>query len=142
MGELLRRGFKTQAEQLAHSVRLEMGLEPIDPLDCFALASNLGVPIVSLKELLIDGADRRHVEHLFVDAVSFSAATVCRGTRRLIIYNQVHPPGRRANSLAHELSHLLLEHPPVPALGLGGCRHWDSSLEAEADWLAATLLVP
>jgi len=56
MSELLRRGFKTQAEQLAHAVRSEMGLQPIDPLDCFALASNLGVPIVSLKELLIDGA--------------------------------------------------------------------------------------
>ena len=30
----------------------------------------------------------------------------------------------------------------MPALGVGGCRYWDPALEAEADWLAATLLVP
>src|SRR5580693_4946904 len=49
---------------------------------------------------------------------------------------------RRANSLAHELSHILLEHPMSPALGDGGCRSWDARLEAEADWQAGALLVP
>lgn len=68
--------------------------------------------------------------------------TVASGTRRLIAYNPRHPPGRRANSLAHELSHLLLEHPLLPAIGVGGCRLWDSAMEEEADWQAGTLLVP
>jgi Zn-dependent peptidase ImmA (M78 family) len=35
-----------------------------------------------------------------------------------------------------------LEHPFTPALGIGGCRDWHEDLEAEADWLAGTLLVP
>jgi Zn-dependent peptidase ImmA (M78 family) len=72
----------------------------------------------------------------------FSALTICEGTRKLIVYNPRHPPTRRANSVVHEVSHVVLEHPPAPALGEGGCRYWDSRLEGEADWQAAALLVP
>jgi Zn-dependent peptidase ImmA (M78 family) len=72
----------------------------------------------------------------------FSAMTVAAGTRKLIVYNPKHPAGRQANSLAHELSHILLEHPMASALGDGGCRQWDPRLEAEADWQAGALLVP
>ena len=68
--------------------------------------------------------------------------TVACGTKHLIVYNPYHPPGRRANSLAHEISHVLLEHPLMPALGIGGCRQWKPVLEAEADWQAGALLVP
>jgi Zn-dependent peptidase ImmA (M78 family) len=68
--------------------------------------------------------------------------TVASGTKRLIVYNPQHPVGRRANSLAHEISHILLEHPLAPALGVGGCRMWNPVLEAEADRQASALLVP
>ncbi len=138
----LRYGFKTEAERIALSVRAELGLAPTDRLDSLALAAHLGIPVVSLKELLLDGAERANITRLLAVEARFSAATVCAGTRRLIIYNPAHPPGRQANSLCHELSHVVLEHPPSPALGVGGCRAWDATLEAEADWLAAVLLVP
>jgi hypothetical protein len=72
----------------------------------------------------------------------FSALTICEGTRRLIVYNPRHAVTRRANSVVHEISHVILEHPAAPALGTGGCRYWDSRLEDEADWQAAALLVP
>jgi Zn-dependent peptidase ImmA (M78 family) len=62
--------------------------------------------------------------------------------RGLIVYNPRDEPGRKANSLAHELAHVILEHEPAPAIGLGGCRHWDGRQEAEADWLGSALLVP
>ena len=71
-----------------------------------------------------------------------SAGTVIGGTVGLIIFNPVHPDGRLANSLTHELSHFLLEHPPGPAIGPGGCRVWDQEMEEEANLLAAVLLVP
>ena len=44
--------------------------------------------------------------------------------------------------MAHELSHLILEHEAAPAIGIGGCRHWNGAQEVEADWLGATMLVP
>jgi Zn-dependent peptidase ImmA (M78 family) len=72
----------------------------------------------------------------------FSAATIVVGSRRLIVYNPRDEAARKASSLAHELAHVILEHEAAPAIGVGGCRHWDGPQEAEADWLGGTLLVP
>ncbi len=138
----LRRGFKADAERIADLVRRDLGLAPLDRLDCFALAETWGVPVVSLGELREDGASDASIRRLLSPDAGFSAATIVVGPRRLIVYNQRHEPGRKASSLAHELAHVVLEHEAAPALGVGGCRHWDGGQEAEADWLGSTLLVP
>jgi len=138
----LRRGFKAEAENIAQLVRAELGLGALDALDCFALAGRWGIPVVSVEELRENGAAGRSVRRLLSDDAGFSATTVVFGTKRLIVYNPRQPPGRSASSLSHELSHLILEHEAAPAIGLGGCRHWDGAQEAEADWLGATMLVP
>jgi Zn-dependent peptidase ImmA (M78 family) len=142
VAEELRPGFKAEAENVAQLVRAELGLAPLDPLDCFALAESWGIPVVSLGELRVNGASDRSVRRLLNEDAGFSATTVVFGTKRLIVYNPRQPPGRRASNLAHELSHLILEHEPAPAIGVGGCRHWNGRQEAEADWLGATMLVP
>lgn len=138
----LRRGFKTEAERTALELRQEMGLSAGDRLDCLALAAHLDIPVVPLSELLGSGASAESIARLSKSRSGFSALTVCCGTRKLIVYNPRHPPTRRANSVVHEVCHIILEHPAVPALGDGGCRRWDARLEEEADWQAATLLVP
>lgn len=138
----LRWGFKAEAERLALAVRKEMCIGVTDPFDCLALAHHLAIPVVSLVDMVEFGASHTSVAQLSRADAEFSALTVCTKTARLIVYNPNHPPGRRANSLAHELSHILLEHDPVPALDESGCRRWDGVCEAEADWLAGCLLVP
>ncbi len=138
----LRRGFKGEAERLSLSVRAELGLKVDDRLDCLYLADQMGVPVISVTALGKDGARPESVSRLSAFEAGFSALTVCDGTRRLIVYNPGEPPGRQANSLAHELSHIVLEHPSAPAIADGGCRLWDATFEAQADWLAGALLVP
>jgi len=138
----LPRGFKSAAERLAVAVRAELGLHPLAAIDCVRICGEFGIPIITAPELVSSGASAKSVHRILAPDSRFSAMTVAAGTRRLIVYNPNHPAGRRANSLAHELSHILLEHPMSPALGDGGCRLWDSRLEAEADWQAGTLLVP
>ncbi len=142
----LRRGFKTDAERISLSIRAELRLAAADRLDCFQLAfqlaAHLGVLVVPLPDLLVDGARPESIAHLRADDAQFSAVTVCLGTRRLIVYNSDHPLGRCANSLAHELSHIIHDHPPAAALSEGGCREWHAVHEAEADWQAGALLVP
>jgi len=134
-------GFKAEAERLSLVVREELGLQPPDRLDPFALAEHLAIPVASLDALRV--AAPGAVAHLCEeDPAAFSAATVFRGTRRLILFNPVHSAGRQANSLAHELAHVLLEHEPGPALAPNGCRVWDADAEDEADWLGGALLVP
>jgi uncharacterized protein DUF955 len=138
----LRRGFKSEAERTAELVRRDLGLEPLDRLDCFALAEAWGIPVVSLGELRDDGASEASIGRLMSPDAGFSATTIVVGPRRLIVYNPRHEPGRKASSLAHELAHVILEHEAAPAIGVGGCRHWDGVEEAEADWLGSALLVP
>jgi hypothetical protein len=138
----LHHGFKAAAERLAKDVRKDLGLAPYDPINCIQLCDELGIPVITVPELLSSGASPQSIRCIQAPTAKFSAMTVAAGTRRLIVYNPAHPAGRRANSLAHELSHVLLEHALKPALGSGGCRNWDSRLEAEADWQAGTLLVP
>ena len=138
----LRHGFKSDAERTADLVRGDLGLGPLDRLDCFALAEAWGIPVVSLGELREDGASEASIRRLLSPESGFSATTIVVGPRRLIVYNPRHEAGRKASSLAHELAHVILEHEAAPAIGVGGCRQWDGAQEAEADWLGSTLLVP
>jgi Zn-dependent peptidase ImmA (M78 family) len=138
----LRKGFKADAERIAELVRRDLGLAPLDRLDSFALAEAWGIPVVSIGELREDGASDASIRRLMSPDAGFSATTIVVGPRRLIVYNPRHEPGRKASSLAHELAHVILEHEAAPAIGVGGCRHWDGPQEAEADWLGSALLVP
>lgn len=138
----LRRGFKTDAERIAEAVRGELGLSPTSPLDCMAVCEKLGIPVVKVSDLTASGAATASVKCINSPQSQFSAMTVAFGTKRIIVYNPRHPAGRRANSVSHEISHILLEHPMSPALGAGGCRRWNQTLEDEADWQAGALLVP
>ena len=142
MTTTLRPGFKAEAERIALALRAELGLAAHDRLDCRDLAAHLGITVIALRDLEAEGARAESIKQLLHANAGFSALTVCAGTRRLIVYNQRQLPGRRANSLAHELSHIILEHPPAPALDESGSRLWDPQLEAEADWQAGALLVP
>lgn len=142
MADELRPGFKADAERTAELVRSDLGLGPLDRLDCLGLAEAWGIPVVSLGELREDGASDASIRRLMSPDAGFSATTVVVGPRRLIVYNPHHEPGRKASSLAHELAHVILEHEAAPAIGVGGCRHWDGRQEAEADWLGSALLVP
>jgi Zn-dependent peptidase ImmA (M78 family) len=137
------RGFKASAERLAAEVRIELDLSATDPLDPQQLADHLGIPVLSLAQLEQSGAARASLQHFLGRAASeLSALTVCRGSAKLIVVNPRHAATRRSSSLAHELSHVLLEHEPGPVLGFGGCRRWSQQHENEADWLAGVLLVP
>jgi Zn-dependent peptidase ImmA (M78 family) len=136
----LRRGFKTEANEVAREVRAELGLLPTAPLDPWALARHLEIPVLPLSHFADDA--REAVRHFHqVERGAFSALTVFNGCHRLIVYNDAHSRGRRASDLAHELAHALLQHRPGPALDDRGCRFWDKAQEDEATWLAAALLV-
>jgi Zn-dependent peptidase ImmA (M78 family) len=133
----LRRGFRTEANDHAREVRRELRLALHDPLDPWRLAAHLEIPVHKLSDLPTEVA--HHFLHL--EASAFSAVTVFRSNRRVIVHNDAHNAGRQASDISHELGHGLLLHRPTPALSVVGCRDWDPVLEEEADWLGAALLV-
>lgn len=121
-------------------VRREIGISLYDPLDPYALAASLEIPIIGLSEFLEDAPAVGHLLHVEPDV--FSAVTVFAGSRRTIVHNDEHARVRQTSNLTHELSHGLLLHPPTPALDNNGCRHWNQEIEDEANWLCGALLIP
>lgn len=137
-----RRGFKTMAEKISHEIRVELGLTHHDRLDPFTLAQHLAIPVDPVTDLARHGADAEALECVLDETMRFSAVTVFRGICCRIFYNPRHALSRRANSIAHELAHVILEHKPGPAVTQDGLRNWNEEQEAEADWQAGALLVP
>ena len=136
----LRRGFKTEAEALTKEVRAELGLAKLDRLDPRQLACHLDIPVIGLSDLLEGLSGAQHF--LSVEREAFSALTVFRGNRRMIVHNDSHSPARQNSNLTHELAHGLLLHEPIPALdSVTGCRNWNDTNESEAAWLGGVLLV-
>jgi Zn-dependent peptidase ImmA (M78 family) len=139
----LERGFKAEAERLAIKLRRELGLSAFDRFDPRALAAHLGYRVVTLSDLIPEGAAAESVAYFTTTAPELvSAITIADGEARLIVENHRHSSSRRSSSLTHELAHIVLGHQPGPALGVGGCRCWNKKDEEEADCLASTLLVP
>ena len=140
----LRRGFKTEAERIALEIRAELGWSATDALDVLAVAQHLAIPVVPMSDLAGgDGVNGFKRVFRTREQDSFSAITVFAGTARLVVHNDSHHPNRQASDIAHELSQCILEHVPTPLRDGGcGCRDWNPTYEAEADWLGGTLLVP
>jgi Zn-dependent peptidase ImmA (M78 family) len=135
-----RHGFKSEANAIAREVREELGLRMLDGLDPWLLADHLAIPVIGLSEM--DSEVPAAVQHLGrIEPEAFSAVTVFRGTRRLIVHNDFHSSGRQASDVTHELAHGLLLHDPTPALDDRGCRFWNQNIEDEAAWLAGALLI-
>ncbi len=137
------RGFKAYANRIALEVRKDLNLDPISPLCPWSLADDLYIPVVRLRSLSAgSSALAGHVDYLANRQPQvFSAITVFRGTRRLIVHNDAHAPARQRSDLAHELAHALLLHPPHPAFCSNGDRTYNRQLESEAGWLGPVLLV-
>lgn len=139
----LRRGFKSEANNLALEVRAELRLPNHARICPFEIAENLDIPVYSLRSLL-------SVDDTLTDQVSalanhhrsaFSAITVFNERRRCIVHNDAHVPVRQRSNLSHELAHALLMHPPHPPFCDSGNRTYKRELEEEANWLGPVLLV-
>jgi Zn-dependent peptidase ImmA (M78 family) len=139
----VKRGFKAGAERIADETRAELRLNDAESLDPLLLAKHLCVPVLTMAQLAAVAPGNSFNRYFsVVDLDTFSAVTVFRGTKRLIVHNEHHHPNRQASNLSHELSHILLEHPPTALAGKDGRRHWNPEVEEEAAWLGAALLVP
>jgi Zn-dependent peptidase ImmA (M78 family) len=85
---------------------------------------------------------RGEVRHLMtIDRGAFSAGTFKLAGKVLVVFNDANVAPRQTSDVAHELSHLILNHEMRPVLDERGCRQLDRGLEDEANWLGPALLV-
>ncbi|MFF3667454.1 ImmA/IrrE family metallo-endopeptidase [Microtetraspora malaysiensis] len=124
--------------------REALGLGPTDPFDPYALADTHGIPVYGLGDLLAHGVSPEAFGHFTMgDTAAWSAALLPLGTARVIVENESHSRARRRSNIAHELGHLLLEHPfDNVILGEDHKRQFDEKQEKEATFMAGELLIP
>jgi hypothetical protein len=134
-------GFKVRANRIALDFRKRLGLKPESPINLNSLAELLKIPIVPLSAFR-----KSHPEQVRqltrVDRDAFSAVLVpLGGNMRILLVNDAHSRGRQNSSIAHELSHVILKHPPTPLFDRSGRRNYDDGLEGEANCLASFILI-
>ncbi|HET6503905.1 MAG TPA: ImmA/IrrE family metallo-endopeptidase [Amycolatopsis sp.] len=138
----LRRGFKKEAREITREVRDELGVDVFAPLDPYALAELYGIEITDLSNPCLPPESVRHFTeerpHVFSGAL-----VPLQPSGALIIENHVHHPRRRRSTIAHEMAHVLLEHPfGLTLTGEDGCRPAAAEIEREATELSGELLIP
>jgi Zn-dependent peptidase ImmA (M78 family) len=139
------RGFKSWCERVAVTQRRELNLQPTDSLNARRLATHLDVVVWTANQ--VPGLDAQYLKVLIKDDPdSWSAVTLCTGSRDLIIVNPVHSEGRLASDIMHELAHIILGHEParveVSKDGFLILSTYNKDQEEEAKWLSGCLLLP
>jgi Zn-dependent peptidase ImmA (M78 family) len=142
---MLKRGFKTWSENIALRYRIELNLSKTAPLDPVLLASLLEIPLITPENLSNLSSNAKKIL-LQDDPSSWSAVTLHKNDKKLIIYNSSNALSRRSNDIMHELSHIIIGHEPQkcfhsPELNVM-IRDFDANQEEEANCLSGTLLLP
>ena len=148
----MRRGFKSWCERTAAEYREALGVPMAAALDPHVLAEHLNVRVVMPEDVPdVAPVSLRQLRGMAGQA-SWSAITICQGFQgsqgsvRLVILNSGHPGTRQANSLVHELAHIILNHTSDDTkMSLEGFlfrNRFDEEQEDEANWLAGCLLLP
>jgi len=137
----LPRGFKAEAERTAERIRTELNLGPAAALPIEALTGYLGIRLVS-AETLVDRSRLEELERL--QAFSFSAVTFDIKDQKVIVTNPLRTKERMASDVAHEVSHVLLEHQLSEVREVEGVpfRTCQPAEEELATALGGTILLP
>ncbi|SRR5258706_453679 len=138
------RGFKSWAENTSVAIRSRLKLARYSSLSPIALADYLNVRIISPSDVV--GLSSETVKYLTSsEGDEWSAVTIHANSKDVIVINPSHSDRRNANTIMHELSHIIRGHKSaqihVSDTGIT-FRSYDVLQEAEADWLAGTLLLP
>ncbi len=131
-----RKGFKAEANRISLRVRNKLGLSKTDPIDPAEVCIHFELELLFLSEV------EPTSPFLTTQKSKFSAVTVPRGWRQAIVVNDSHHPHRQNSSICHELAHCFLGHECVPPLTEEGERNHNGGIEAEANFLGGSLLIP
>lgn len=136
-----RRGFKSEANWYARSMRAELGLPFHAPLSPLKVAAHLGYVVSPLSKFRSDNLKEVGFLTSPKGKKEFSAITLFFEGISFIIHNDSHHPHRQNSNLSHEIAHGLLMHKPSPLTGIDGVRIIDPQQESEAHWLGGALLI-
>ena len=130
--------------KVAAEERAALGLNLMDPLDPYVLAEAWGIPVYAISGLTAHDCPPETIEHFrSTSSRKWSAALIPVGSGRIIIENDSHATVRRRSSVAHEMSHHLLEHTfPEGVLSADHDKLYSRTVEKQALFTSGELLAP
>ena len=119
-----------------------MGLSPSDRMDAGDLAKHLGCFVHAADELV--GIARLKQLGRIQDDAFFACTFKLPKGRYVIVFNPLMNETRRNSDIAHEVSHIVLDHrlSRLERLGTVAFLSCDKHQEEEAAWLSGCLLLP
>lgn len=137
--------FIRTVEENAAGLRSLVSLGPTEAADAHAIATRLGILVVSLDD--IRNLSRESYNHLVnVDASVWSGMSVPLAEGQFVVLLHPRQTRERANvTLAEEAVHVYLKHSPSQLIRNpdGTVRRvYDEAVEREAYWTAAATLLP
>jgi Zn-dependent peptidase ImmA (M78 family) len=129
---------------MSAQARQDLDLAPAAPLDPWIYADHIGVVVLHFDVIELAAECRQRL--LVTDSESWSGMTLREDGVTAIVINPSHSRGRQVSTLMHELAHVILKHVParvdVSSTGMLLLSDYSEDAEAEADWLAAAMLLP
>jgi Zn-dependent peptidase ImmA (M78 family) len=141
---VLRKGFKSEAERKAEFYRAELKLSKFAPLDAFKLAEHLDVLVAGISEVLPASEIKKLNKSSSQD--KFSALLMKNvDNDPLIIHNDSDSKFRQQSNIMHELAHFICGHEiPEEIINLnlpGNLRYFNQVHEEEAKYLGSCLQI-
>jgi hypothetical protein len=141
---LLRRGFKAESERLSEKYRAELGLSKFAPLNAFALADHLEIPVFTVSDVFPQVPNSP--ADILNDTAKFSAMWMPNEEGdKVIIHNDNHSEKRQQSNIMHELAHIIQKHEiPLEAAKLChiyNLHYYNKEHEQEAKYLGACLQI-
>ena len=119
-----------------------MHLAPGDSMSALNLARHVGC-VVRAADEVVDLAKLKRLKHIQHDAF-FACTFKIPGDQYAIVFNPLMSTKRRNSDIAHEVSHIVLEHrlSRLERLSDVAFLSCDKQQEEEAAWLSGCLLLP
>lgn len=134
-------GEAARIERCGMAAKRCLGVDEDTALDPWTAAQAIDVPVLG-KDFLerFDGSLRGEV--LDRGSRRWSAGTLLADGKALILLNSLHNLRRQKVTLAEELAHLVMGHPPSEIDLDTGFRTYDSGVESEAYGVGGSMVLP
>ena len=134
-------GEPARLERCALAAKKCFGVPIGDAVDPWKAASNVGIVIHGEEFFAGLAMEERH-EIFDYGGKHWSAGTIVAGGKAVIFLNPTHDPVRQKSTLAEELAHIVLGHPPSLLDGQTGLRTYDVGVESEAYAVGSAMVLP
>lgn len=135
------KGEPARLELCALAAKRALGVALTAALDPWAAAEQVGVPVESRE--YIERQPQEVRDQLLIHGRSgWSAMTMIFDGEPVILMNPTHDRRRQKATLAEELAHIVMGHPPSALDRASGIRTYDQEVEGEAYGVGGAMVLP